>query len=183
MVTGAASQFPGSTPCALASRGSQALYRHGPARPDHQHPQGRFHRCVRADGPVEPDDDDRGRPFRRSTRYFSAYGARPHARLRAAGRRPFTVMVRLDRTISIPRRAFTGVFGPMVRSSRTMTIEGGLSAARRAISARMGLDPMRACEPRVAGLLPSWSGSTGPSASPGALSPVCSGRWSGRAGP
>jgi hypothetical protein len=36
-------------------------------------------------------------------------------------------MVRLDRTIGIPMRALTGVIGPMVRSSRAMTIEGGIS--------------------------------------------------------
>jgi hypothetical protein len=36
-------------------------------------------------------------------------------------------MVRLDRTIGFPKRVLTGLFGLMVRSSRTMTVEGGPS--------------------------------------------------------
>jgi hypothetical protein len=34
-------------------------------------------------------------------------------------------MVRIDRTIGVPKIALTGVFVRMVRSSRTMTMEGG----------------------------------------------------------
>jgi hypothetical protein len=37
-------------------------------------------------------------------------------------------MVRLDRTIGFPGFVLTGLFGLMVRSSRTMTISGGQHA-------------------------------------------------------
>ena len=36
------------------------ITRHGPARPDHRFPQTRSHRPAQADGPVEPDHDDKG---------------------------------------------------------------------------------------------------------------------------
>ena len=55
--------------------------------------------------------------------------------------RSFIVMIRLDRTIVLPKIALTSVLMPMVRSSRTMTRDQGCHAARRAISAPMGLDP------------------------------------------
>jgi hypothetical protein len=51
------------------------------------------------------------------------------------------VMVRLDRTIGVPKIALTGVFVLMVRSSRTMTMEGRYHIARSAILALLGLDP------------------------------------------
>jgi len=38
-------------------------------------------------------------------------------------------MVRLDRSTGIPKLVLTGVFAPMVRSSRTMTREGALRLA------------------------------------------------------
>jgi hypothetical protein len=47
------------------------------------------------------------------------------------------VMVRLDQTIGLSKLSLTGVFGPMVRSSRTMTNKGG----RHAVPPPMGLDP------------------------------------------
>jgi hypothetical protein len=55
--------------------------------------------------------------------------------------RSLFVMVRLDRTIGVPKIALTGVFVRMVRSSRTMTMEGGYHTSRRAILARMGSSP------------------------------------------
>jgi len=51
-------------------------------------------------------------------------------------------MVRLDRTIGVPKLALTGVTMPMVRSSRTMTGNGGLELAFRAILAPMGSSPV-----------------------------------------
>jgi hypothetical protein len=41
-------------------------------------------------------------------------------------------MVQLDRTIGVPYFALTGLFGLMVRSSRTMTIEGDKHSVIRA---------------------------------------------------
>jgi hypothetical protein len=55
--------------------------------------------------------------------------------------RSFIVMVRLDRTIGVPKIALTGVIVPMVRSSWTMTGDGGCDPARRAILACMGSSP------------------------------------------
>ena len=54
------------------------------------------------------------------------------------------VMVRLDRTIGVPKLAFTGVTMPMVRSSRTMTANGGIELAFRAILAPMAITPSAA---------------------------------------
>ena len=55
--------------------------------------------------------------------------------------RSFIVMVRLDRSIGVPKIALTGVIAPMVRSSRAMTGDGGCAPAFRAILAPMGWSP------------------------------------------
>jgi len=57
-------------------------------------------------------------------------------------RPPSLVMVRLDRTIVLPKLAFTSVPPRMVRSSRTMTTNRRRHASLRTILAPMGLNPV-----------------------------------------
>jgi len=55
--------------------------------------------------------------------------------------RSLVVMRLPDRSIVLPKLVLTCVFAPMIRSSRTMTSEGGCLATRRAILARVGSRP------------------------------------------
>ena len=50
-------------------------------------------------------------------------------------------MVRLDRTIGFPKRVLSGMFGPMVRSSRTMTKKWTATRRSSRHFARVGPDP------------------------------------------
>ena len=77
-------------------------------------------------------------------------------------------MVRLDRTIGVPKLALTGVTMPMVRSSRTMTGNGGLELAFRTILAPMGPRPAPALGLDPKGRLQGQSPRSGSGAKPGA---------------